>query len=301
MIGVVTLILFIFGLLFGSFFNVVTMRYNPDTSALMSLRVINGRSHCPHCMKILQWFDLFPLFSFLILRGKCRYCNEKLSLQYPIVELLTGCIFAGVPLFINFFFGFSNAIFFSFHGAWWEYTISGIWIVVFCIFLLMVLVDLKHFVIPNGLNLLLGVVGTLYAGLLYLIHDNLPLFYDSFFRHYAMMFSFFQNIFYAHLLGFLIGGLFFIVLVLITFGRGIGIGDVKLAFALGILLGWPDIIFAIMLSFIIGGLASGILVLFRKKHLKERVPFAPFFIFGTLLVVFFGFRILQGYFSIFNL
>ncbi len=301
MIGVVTLILFIFGLLFGSFFNVVTMRYNPDTSAFMSPRAISGRSRCPYCKKTLRWFDLFPLFSFLVLRGRCRYCKEKLSLQYPIVEFLTGCIFAGIPFFINFFFGFSNTIFYSFQGIWWEYAISGIWIVVFCIFLLMVIVDSKHFIIPNGLNVLLGIVGVLYVGLLYLIDNNLPLFYDSFFRHYAMMFSFFQNIFYTHLLGFLIGGLFFVVLVLITFGRGIGIGDVKLGFALGILLGWPDIIFAIMFSFIVGGLVTGGLILFGKNHLKERVPFAPFFILGTLLVVFFGFKILQGYFSIFNL
>lgn len=297
----VTFFLFIFGLLFGSFFNVVTIRYNPDTSALMSPHDISGRSHCPHCKTTLRWFDLFPLFSFLVLRGRCRYCKRKISIQYPVVEFLTGCIFAGIPLFINNFFSFSTELFYSFRAPWWEYAVSGTWVAIFCIFLLMVVIDLKHFIIPNGLNLLLGVIGIFYSVLLFSLHSSLSLFYDSFIRHYALMFSFFQNIFYSHALGFLVGGLFFVVLVCITLGKGIGIGDVKLAFALGFLLGWPDIALATMLSFIIGGVVSGALVLFGKKNLKERIPFAPFFITGTMLVIFFGFQILQGYFSIFNL
>lgn len=294
-------ILFVFGLLVGSFFNVVTIRYNPETSMLMDLKSIGGRSHCPSCSKQLRWFELFPLFSFLFLRGKCRSCRSKISFQYPIIEFLTGCIFAGVPLFFNTFFHFSNISFFSFTAPWWQYTISGIWIIIFCIFLLMVVVDLKHFIIPNGLNLLLGVLGVFYGIIIYFFRDDIPLFYDSFIRHYAMIFSFSSNIAISHIVGFLIGGMFFVLLVLLTLGRGIGIGDVKLAFALGILLGWPDILLATMLSFIIGGIISGGFVLLGKKHLKEKIPFAPFFIAGVCLVIFFGYEIMHGYFSIFSL
>jgi len=221
--------------------------------------------------------------------------------QYPIIEFLTGCIFAGVPLFFNAFFGFSNIIFYSFSAPWWQYVISTVWIIVFCIFLLMVVIDLKHFILPNGLNLLLGGIGVFYASFLFYIRTDIPLFFDSFIRHYAMIFSPFENLFYMHLFGFFAGGLFFILLVLFTLGRGIGIGDVKLALALGILLGWPDIIFAIMFSFIIGGTISGAFVLAGKKRLKEKVPFAPFFIVGTLVVVFFGYNILKTYFSLFGL
>ncbi len=301
MIFLISLILFVFGLLFGSFFNVVTIRYNPEKEALMSPRIINGRSRCPSCSQTLRWFDLFPLFSFLFLKGKCRVCSNSISKQYPIVEFLTGCIFLGVPLFINYFFGFSNSVFFSLSAPWWQYAISLLWIVVFCIFLLMVIIDLKHFIIPNGLNLLLGVVGVLYTGLIFFVRDDLPLFYNSFIRHYAMIFSPTENFLYGHLFGFLAGGLFFILLVLFTLGRGIGIGDVKLALALGVLLGWPDIILATMLSFMIGGVVSGGLVLIQKKHLKEKVPFAPFFIVGVLLVIFFGYDLLRLYFSLFGL
>jgi leader peptidase (prepilin peptidase)/N-methyltransferase len=267
----------------------------------MNPRVVGGRSRCPLCARTLQWFELFPLLSFFGLHGKCRTCKENISIQYPIVEFLTGCIFAGIPLFINYFFGFSNMLFFSLSAPWWQYMIALLWIVIFCIFLLITIIDLKHFIIPNGLNLLLGIFGVLYMGLLLYIRNDIPLFYDSFIRHYAMIFSPFHNVVYAHLFGFLIGGMFFILLALITLGRGIGIGDVKLALALGILLGWPDIILSIMFSFIIGGVISGGLVLVGKRHLKEKVPFAPFFIVGTLLVVFFGYAILRSYFSVFGL
>jgi len=301
MIFLISSILFIFGLLFGSFFNVVTIRYNPDSQKFMSPRVIGGRSRCPFCARTLRWFELFPLLSFLGLRGKCRTCDEHISIQYPFVEFLTGCIFAGIPLFINYFFGFSNMSFYSLSAPWWQYLIALLWIIIFCIFLLITIIDLKHFIIPNGLNLLLGIFGLVYVGLLTLVRSDVSSFYDSFIRHYAMIFSPFQNIIYSHLFGFLIGGMFFVLLVLITFGRGIGIGDVKLALALGILLGWPDIVFAIMFSFMIGGVISGGLVVLGKRHLKEKVPFAPFFIVGTLLVVFFGFFILKSYFSVFDL
>lgn len=279
----------------------VTIRYNPDSQKLMSLRVVGGRSRCPLCARTLRWFELFPLLSFLGLRGKCRTCREHISIQYPIVEFLSGCIFAGIPLFINYFFGFSTILFYSMSAPWWHYMIALLWVIIFCIFLLITIIDLKHFIIPNGLNLLLGIFGALYMGLLFYVRNDIPLFYDSFIRHYAMIFSPFHNIIYAHLFGFLIGGMFFILLVLITLGRGIGIGDVKLALALGLLLGWPDIILSIMFSFIIGGVISGGLVLVGKKHLKEKVPFAPFFIVGTLLVVFFGYNILKSYFSVFGL
>jgi prepilin signal peptidase PulO-like enzyme (type II secretory pathway) len=207
----------------------------------------------------------------------------------------------GTPLFIVNFFSFSVIEFYSFSAPWWQYAITGIWVAVFCSFLLMIVIDVKHFIIPNGLNLFLGLLGVFYTTLIAIFHESINLFYDSFFHHYGMIFSFTDNSIYSHIGGFFIGGLFFILLVVVTLGKGIGIGDVKLAFALGILLGWPDIAFATMLSFMVGGVISGIFVIFGKKHLKEHLPFAPFFVVGSCLVVFFGFPLLKGYFSIFGL
>lgn len=301
MIILVHFILFICGLLLGSFFNVVTIRYNPDTDAFMSPRVIGGRSRCIECGRTLRWFELFPLISFLFLRGKCRTCGVPLSLQYPIVEFLTGCIFVGVPLFFHSFFGSPYTVFYSLSAPWLEYVISLLWIMVFCVFLLMVIIDIKHLIIPNGLNITLGILGIVYVAVISFVRQEIPLFFDSFTKHYAMIFSFSNHFVYSHAVGLLAGGFFFMLLVLLTWGRGIGMGDVKLACTLGILFGWPDIIFIIMLSFILGGVVSGCLVLLKKKHLKERIPFAPFFIAGAVGVLFFGYDMLQLYFGLFRL
>lgn len=285
----------------GSFFNVITIRYNPDGGSLLGAEATRGRSYCDSCKRTLSWYELIPVFSFLFLRGKCRTCDKKILIQHPIVELVTGGIFVGVPLFFNSFFGIVNTNFFNFLSPWWYYVLVLVWIFVFCIWLLMVVIDLEHFIIPNGLNLLLFILGIIFVAIIVGYGDRMTLFYDSFIRHYALMFSPFQNPIYTHLLGMVAGGGFFLFLAFVTLGKGIGMGDIKLAAALGILLGWPDIILATMLAFIFGGLVSGVLVLVQKKHMKEKVPFAPFFILGALCTVFFGSILLQGYFAIFNL
>lgn len=89
------LLVFLFGLIIGSFLNVVIDRVSQNVS-------INGRSHCDHCKVILQWYDLIPLISFFSLKGKCRYCQHSLSYQYPLVEFITGLFFV-LSLFANSF------------------------------------------------------------------------------------------------------------------------------------------------------------------------------------------------------
>ena len=86
------IVLFAFGIAIGSFLNVISIRYNPD-KFLFSLKNLRGRSHCPHCKKTLRWYELAPLFSFLIQGGRCRGCATKISWQYSIVEFLTGLAF----------------------------------------------------------------------------------------------------------------------------------------------------------------------------------------------------------------
>lgn len=154
------ILLFVLGLAFGSFFNVLIFRYDPDKNIFSPSR-ISGRSHCPKCRTTLRWFELVPLFSFLIQRGKCRTCRVKLSYQYPLVETLGGIIFAGVPLFLNSFYGVANQAFFSFVAPYWYYGLIATWIFVFCIFLLITVIDLRLFIIPNELTALLVFGGLL--------------------------------------------------------------------------------------------------------------------------------------------
>ncbi|MDP2642175.1 MAG: prepilin peptidase [bacterium] len=111
-----TVILFVLGAVVGSFLNVVSLRWDK--------RNFGGRSTCPICFKTLHWFELVPILSFLIQKGKCRGCGAKISYQYPIVEILTGLMFVTVPY---------------------------IFLPVFCIYMVIALYDLKHKVIPDSL------------------------------------------------------------------------------------------------------------------------------------------------------
>ena len=113
------IILFFFGAAVGSFINVLATRYDP-AAFLFSRRVIGGRSHCPGCGKTLRWFELIPLFSFLVQGGRCRRCKKRLSIQYLIVELLSGLIFVLVPVIIHstFYFLLSTFIFSLPYGFW---------------------------------------------------------------------------------------------------------------------------------------------------------------------------------------
>jgi len=253
------------------------------------------------CQKTLGIKELIPLFSFLFLRGKCASCGEKISFQYPIIEFLSGAIFVFVPLFLNSFFGIRNALFVSFLAPGIYYLFILFWILVFLSLLLIFVIDFRHYIIPDGLNISIFISG---IALIFLFIANtahiLP-FRESFLRNYALIFSPFQNILYNHLLGFFGAGFFFLFLFLISRGRGMGMGDVKLAFACGMVLGWPDVMFTSTIAFIFGGIWAAVLYFSKKKTMKDKLPFGPFFVIAFVITIFFGFELIKGYFSLFNL
>ena len=94
--------LFLFGLAAGSFINVVSLRFQPG-QGLLDRKMVGGRSRCPYCQKQLNWYELIPVLSFIIQKGRCRSCHQKISFQYPIVEILSGLIFVFVPLRLKIF------------------------------------------------------------------------------------------------------------------------------------------------------------------------------------------------------
>jgi len=124
------IILFGLGTALGSFLNVLIFRYNPN-GKLFDFKLLSGRSHCLKCGQNLKWFDLIPLFSFLVLLGRCRHCKARISFQYPIVEFLTGVIFIAVPLFLNHFYWVTNSSFVLLEAPFWYYIFSFCWIMVF--------------------------------------------------------------------------------------------------------------------------------------------------------------------------
>lgn len=292
--------LFLFGLAIGSFLNVAISRFNPD-GKLFDFIKLSGRSRCPHCLKELTVLELIPLVSFFMLRGKCKNCSKSISWQYPLVEFLSGAIFITVPLFLNKFYGISNAVFFSFSSPFWYYILVLAWVLVFLIFLVMTVIDLKHYIIPDELNITLAVFGVVIMLILNAQIGALPVSKFSFLEHYAFLFSSFKSVLANHLSGAAFGGIFFWLLFILSRGRGMGFGDVKLALASGLLFGWPDIGLATMIAFIFGGVFGFLLLISKKKTMKDKVPFAPFFVFGMILTFFFGFQIINSHFAFFNL
>src|SRR3989344_8987856 len=135
MILLLTIIFFVFGLIIGSFLNVVIIRLNTDKS-------FSGRSGCMACQNKLSWYELIPLFSFFVLKGRCRNCKSKISVQYPVVELISGIIFASLFLkFENVFY--INTLAFSISYAYY--------VTMFSILLIIAVYDLRHKIIPDVL------------------------------------------------------------------------------------------------------------------------------------------------------
>lgn len=292
--------LFFVGFAIGSFLNVLILRYSPE-GRFFDIKKISGRSHCMSCQKTLEAKELIPLFSFLFLRGRCSSCGGKISIQYPIVEFLSGAVFVLVPFFFNSFFGIRNAVFASLTAPGWYYSFLFLWILAFLILILIFVIDLRHLIIPDGLNFSLFVIGIVITILFVANKTDFLMFRESFFKNYALIFSPFQNVFYNHILGFIAGGFFFLFLFLVSRGRGMGMGDVKLAFASGMLLGWPDVMLTTMLAFIFGGGWAAVLYIFKKKTMKDKLPFGPFFVVAFAITVFFGFDLVKAYFLLFNL
>ena len=261
------------------------MRYAPERP-VFAREHFRGRSRCASCAVALRWFELVPLFSFAIQRGRCRSCGARLSLQYPVVELLTGLLFFFVPRALPAMSG------------WWQYALIALFLAATAVLVLIALIDFRWSVIPDVLNIALvilgiGITAFLDAGRVF---DFLG---GSFTGHYALLFGWRGSVWINRLFAALAGGLFLTLIVLVTRGRGMGMGDIKFAAALGMVLGWPDAFFALVLSFVIGSMAALPGLLRRTLHLKSAIPFGPYMVAGVFVTLLFGYDILRGYFGLF--
>jgi len=283
--------LFIFGLAIGSFLNVVAIRYKEGGGLFAN---IYGRSRCMLCERTLHWYELIPLISFVVQRGRCRTCGEKISWQYPTVEFLAGLIFTLVPYKII-------SLYQPFYPA---YLPIFIWVLAFLTLLLISAIDYRHQIIPDSLNIFMALLGVA----MIFIHSSLGDFGlkngmigGSFLGSYALMFFIGNSLLVNMLAGAAFGALFIGLIYLLTRGRGIGFGDVKLAAAAGLLIGWPDIALSLLLAFIVGAIVGGGLMLFKRKTIHDAVPFGPFIAVGITIVFFLGYDIVNAYFRLFNI
>jgi prepilin signal peptidase PulO-like enzyme (type II secretory pathway) len=242
-------LVFVLGSVVGSFLNCVIYRLETRESFL------KGRSCCPHCKHILSWKDLIPIFSFLILKGKCRYCKKKISLQYPLVELFTAILFL-LPVYIT-LYSSVDLIFY--------WIISSFLIIIFVF-------DLKHYLIPDKIIYPAIVI----AFLNQILTSNI--------EHLT-----------SNLILGILPSLFFLAIILISHETWMGFGDFKLSILMGLILGWPKILVALFFAFFIGAVVGLILISLKRKKMKSQIPFAPFLISGTFLTIFFGEEIIDWY------
>lgn len=269
MIATFITIFFIFGLIIGSFLNVVIIRFNTQGSFFGSL---GGRSGCMTCQNKLCWYELIPLISFLGLKGRCRNCKTKISLQYPLVELATGLVFALL------FFKFQDIFFFNTLTFSFIYTYYA---VMFSLLIVIAVYDLRHKIIPDMLALLFGILA--FIGIFF-IHSN----------DFSGVYSFYSQI--PTILEFLSG--FFIALPfaffwLVSSGRWMGFGDAKLALGIGWLLGLTSALSGLVIAFWSGAIIGLGLIVFKNRKtsklgMKSEIPFAPFLVFGAFLAFIFG-------------
>lgn len=256
----VIIFIFVMGLVWGSFLNVVIFRTSHGGSPL------SGRSVCPKCKHQLAWYLNIPVLSYIWLRGKCAYCRKKISPRYPLIELLTGVMFVWW-----FLVGFN---FFKLVGSPWSFIQPVFWLIVGMILLSIFMTDLLYMVIPFSLNLMLF---------------SVVLFYRIGLTGFGIMQT--EDLFKAILSGVGLCCLFLFLQILtkkIKKVDGFGLGDIYLAPSLGLLLGWPKIIPGVMISFVLGALVGIILMIFGKKKLGQYLPFGPFLIIGTVVALVFG-------------
>lgn len=217
---------------------------------------ITGRSHCDYCRHQLSGADLIPIVSFFLLKGRCRYCRKKLSWQYPLVETITGILFV---LIFNFKFQILN------------YFLLVTYFGIISCLIVIFFADLKYQIIPDSLQ-----VAVFIFSIIYHLASRIPI---------------------SQFLNFLISG--FIVtlpilfLWLITRGRGMGFGDVKLAFNIGFLLGIKAGFLALYFGFIIGAVVGLFLIFLGKKKLKSKIAFGPFLVLGMVVMMFWQKEIFQ--------
>lgn len=241
------IIAFLFGIVIGSFLNVCIYRL-----PLHENIAITG-SHCMSCGHRLAWFDLVPLFSWMLLGGKCRYCKVKLSVQYPLIEGLNGI---------------GYVLIFMVNGS----CVDSIVLCLFFSALLVVSVlDWRTYEIPIGVNITILVLGITRTSVDYI--------------HIA-----------EHLIGLICVSLFLLLLNLLTNGRTMGGGDVKLMAAAGLLLGWKQIVLALWLGCIIGSVIHLCLMKFAGRGRK--LALGPYLSIGMIIAMLWGDALIQWYMGV---
>lgn len=238
------------GLCVGSFCNVLIFRLPRGEE------FVKTPSHCMSCGRRLRWYELIPVVSFLVQKGRCRGCGAPISPQYPIVEGINGLMWLLTGLL--------------YRGDWLR---VALYCALYSLLMVLAVIDWRTFEIPNGLNLAILVLGAVQLAA------------DA--GHWK-----------TYLIGMASVSLVFLLLWFLTGGAGLGMGDVKLMAAAGLLLGWPRI----LLSVIVGSVSGAVIHLIRMKHgAGRKLAFGPYLAAGIWFSALFGEPVIAAYLSLFGL
>lgn len=259
---------FLFGLIIGSFLNCLIWRLHTGESLL-------GRSYCPKCRRQISWYDNLPVLSFVFLRGKCRQCNKSISYQYPLVEFITGILFV-ISYHLNYELyspaggtNYETII----HNSLFIIQLLRDWFLI-CVMIVVFIYDLRWYLILDAITL---------PACLVMLTFNLFLGFS------------WQGLLFSGI----IGGSFFLIQFIISRGRWIGGGDIRLGLLMGLALGWPGVLTAIIISYFIGSIVGLSLIAAGKKQWGSEVPLGVFLAAGTVITLFWQERILNWYFNMF--
>ncbi len=240
------IVIFIFGIVLGSFLNVCIYRIPQKQD------IVKERSHCMQCDHPLGWYELIPLFSYLIQGGKCRACKSKISVQYPLIEGANGILYVFI------------------------FMINGINVdsLLYCLLtsalLVLSVIDWRTYEIPVGINVFIFVLGLARTALHYQDWAN-------------------------HVIGFFAVSAVLYLIIVVTKGRGIGGGDMKLMAVCGLFLGWKEIILAFCLGCIIGSVVH--IIRMRVTKCDHVLALGPYLSVGVVLAMLWGNQWITWYFS----
>jgi leader peptidase (prepilin peptidase)/N-methyltransferase len=269
--AVLYIIFILLGMAVGSFLNVVIDRLPRKQS------LVKPPSHCDSCGKKLNVLDLIPVFSFIFLRGRCRYCRARIPWRVVVVEAAGGFIFALS------FWRFGAGIEPSNYAA---IFITAFWC---CIFLLIIFIDMEHKLILNRITYPSVVIALIILGVETLLPEAKILGERNFIPDTAIL---------SGLIGGGVGFLFFFIVFIINPG-GMGMGDIKLALLIGLVTGFPLVVPGLLIGIIIGGIAAIILITLGRKGRKDVIPYGVFLGIGPIISLFWGNEILDWYLGIF--
>ena len=295
--------IFLFGLIIGSFLNCLIWRVYKKIPLTPFIKGASDRSYCPKCKKQIAWYDNIPILSFILLKGKCRHCGKPISWQYPMVELATGVLFvlafynnfqipltpfikgAEIPLtpFVKggvLQFSILTSNFLLLTSIFRDWFIISVMIVVFVI-------DLRWYLILDAVTMPA-------AGIIFVLNLILGLNPPNPLYQGGIIGLSWQNLLFSGI----IGGSFFLIQFVISKGKWIGGGDIRLGLLMGLALGWPNVLTAIFLAYFIGSIFGIGLILTGRKKWKSQVPLGTFLAVAAIITLLWGDKILGWYLGI---